>query len=111
MSPSVSAARVLVPRLLAAGGLPPIPPDQNGLPGGNVLTQIIGGAMFWGLGVCVLGFLGGAATLWVGNQTQHYGAASLGRRAMIGGFVGAICIGGAIAVVNFGLGLGVKVHA
>lgn len=84
-------------------------PNSN-LPGTPQLTQLIGGLMTWVLLACVAAVLIGAATWGFGARMGHYGSAQQGRMMCLGGAVGALVAGAAVAVVNFAFGIGGAVH-
>jgi hypothetical protein len=80
------------------------------LPGTAQLSQLVGGMMTWVLIACVLAVLVGAATWGFGSKMGHYGAAQHGRVMVLGGAVGALVAGAAVALVNFAFGVGGTVH-
>ena len=85
--------------------------DPNAtLPGTAQLSQLVGGLMTWVLLACVLAVLVGAATWGLGSRSGHYGAAQQGRMMVLGGAVGALVAGAAVALVNFAFGVGGTVH-
>jgi hypothetical protein len=86
-----------------------INPNPN-LPGTQQLQQLIGGLMTWTLLACVLAVLIGAATWGLGSRTGHYGASQNGRMMVLGGAIGALVAGAAVALVNFGFHIGGTVH-
>ena len=84
-------------------------PNSN-LPGTTQLAAMVGGLMTWVLLACVLAILAGAASWGLGSRAGHYGAASSGRLMVLGGAVGALVAGAAVALVNFAFGIGGTVH-
>lgn len=86
-----------------------VSPNSN-LPGTPQLTQLVGGLMTWVLLACVAAVLLGAAAWGFGARMGHYGSAQQGRMMCLGGAVGALVAGAAVAVVNFAFGLGGAVH-
>lgn len=76
-------------------------PDPAGLPGGAALQKMLNGLVFLGLIACVGAVVVGGATWFLGAQAGNYNASLGGRRAVVGGIVGALVIGASAAVVNF----------
>lgn len=85
-------------------------PDPGGLPGSNVVEQLVNGIFFFTLMGCVAAILVGAV-LWAfgsrGNNPQY---AAIGRTGVLGGFIGALFAGAAPALINFASHLGGQVH-
>jgi hypothetical protein len=84
-------------------------PNSN-LPGTPQLSQLIGGLMTWVLLACVAAVLIGAAAWGFGSRMGHYASAQQGRTMCLGGAVGALVAGAAVAIVNFAFGVGGTVH-
>lgn len=84
-------------------------PNSN-LPGTPQLSQLIGGLMTWVLLACVAAVLIGAAAWGFGSRMGHYASAQHGRTMCLGGAVGALVAGAAVAIVNFAFGVGGTVH-
>lgn len=80
-------------------------PNSN-LPGTAQLTQLIGGLTTWVLLACVTAVLVGAAAWGFGSRTGHYASAQHGRAMCLGGAVGALVAGAAVAIVNFAFAVG-----
>jgi hypothetical protein len=80
-------------------------PNSN-LPGTAQLTHLIGGLMTWVLLACVAALLAGAAAWGFGARFGHYGSQQSGRAMVLGGAVGALVAGAAVAVVNFAFNVG-----
>ena len=80
------------------------------LPGTPQLSRLVGGLVTWVLLACVAAVLLGAAAWGFGSRTGHYGSAQQGRMMCLGGAVGALVAGAAVALVNFAFGLGGTVH-
>lgn len=76
------------------------------LPGTPQLNQLIGGLMTWVLLACVAAMLIGAASWGFGARSGNYGSASAGKSMVLGGAVGAVLSGAAVAIVNYGFTLG-----
>ena len=62
--------------------------------------------MTWVLLACVAAVLGGAAAWGFGARFGHYASAQSGRMMVLGGAVGALVAGAAVALVNFAFGVG-----
>ncbi len=86
-----------------------VSPNPN-LPGTPQLSQLIGGLMTWVLLACVASVLIGAAAWGFGSRAGHYASSQHGRQMCLGGAVGALVAGAAVAVVNFAFGVGGTVH-
>jgi hypothetical protein len=82
-----------------------INPNSN-LPGTPQLSQLLGGLMTWVLLACVAAVLLGAAAWGLGARSGHVGSAQQGRAMVLGGTVGALIAGAAVALVNFAFGIG-----
>lgn len=80
-------------------------PNSN-LPGTAQLTQLVGGMMTWVLLACVLAVLAGAAAWGFGARFGHMASAQSGRMMVLGGAVGAMVAGSAVALVNFAFHVG-----
>jgi hypothetical protein len=80
-------------------------PNSN-LPGTAQLTQLVGGMMTWVLLACVLAVLAGAAAWGFGARFGHFASAQSGRMMVLGGAVGAMVAGSAVALVNFAFHVG-----
>jgi hypothetical protein len=79
---------------------------NNNLPGTSQLTSLIGGMMTWVLLACVVAVLAGAAAWGFGARFGHYSSQQSGRMMVLGGAVGALVAGAAVAVVNFAFHIG-----
>jgi hypothetical protein len=79
---------------------------NNNLPGTSQLTSLIGGMMTWVLLACVAAVLIGAAAWGFGARFGHYSSQQSGRMMVLGGAVGALVAGAAVAVVNFAFHIG-----
>jgi hypothetical protein len=62
--------------------------------------------MTWVLLACVVAILVGAATWGMGSRMGHYASQQSGRVMVLGGAVGALVAGAAVAVVNFAFHVG-----
>ena len=85
-------------------------PDPSGLPGGAALQKMVNGLVFLGLIGSVAAVVVGGATWFLGSQAGNYNASLGGRRAAIGGVIGALVIGAAAAIVNFFYAAGATVR-
>jgi len=81
-------------------------PDPTGLPGSNVLQQIINGADAWALAITLLGAFVGAAIWAVASHTNSSHYAARGRMAALVSAAAALVIGAAPGLVNFFANLG-----
>ena len=81
-------------------------PDPGGLPGRDKLQRLLNGLYSWSL-VIALGALVVAALAWaVGAHSNHYGAASAGRRGVLVAAGASLLIGAGPTIVNFFYNLG-----
>ncbi|MGO9900424.1 MAG: DUF6112 family protein [Solirubrobacteraceae bacterium] len=76
-------------------------PDPTGLPGSNVLQQIVNGTEAWALAISLLGAFIGAALWAVASHTQSHQYAARGRMAALVSAAAALVIGAAPGLVNF----------
>ena len=76
-------------------------PDPTGLPGSNVLQQIVNGTEAWALAVALLGAFIGAALWAVASHTNSHHYAARGRMAALVSGASALVIGAAPGLVNF----------
>ena len=76
-------------------------PNPHGLPGSNVLQQLVNGAEAWALGLALLGAFVGAAVWAVASHTHNHHYAGRGRMAALVSAVAALVIGAAPGLVNF----------
>lgn len=84
----------------AGAQVPSTSPDSS-VPGGSVLQKILGWAMYGGLAICVLAMIVGGA-MWGFSQSNGAmgGREGDGKKMVMGGGVGAVIIGVAVAFVN-----------
>ncbi|HEX8002744.1 MAG TPA: DUF6112 family protein [Mycobacteriales bacterium] len=82
---------------------------KDGLPGGDALATLVGGLMWMGLLACVGAIIIGAAAWGLSAHSGNYHGAYMGRKAVLGGFFGALLIGAAAAIVTFAFNAGQKV--
>ncbi len=76
-------------------------PNLKGLPGSNVLQQLVDGAEAWALAVALLGAFIGAAVWAVASHTQNHHYAARGRMAALISGASALVVGAAPGLVNF----------
>jgi hypothetical protein len=84
----------------AAGGVT-AQPDPTGLPGSNVLQQLVNGAEAWALAIALIGAFVGAALWAVSSHGQNHHYAARGRMAALISAAAALVIGSAPGIVNF----------
>lgn len=90
----LSAPIVLAPGVSAS-------PNPHGLPGSNVLQQIVNGTEAWALALALVGAFVGAAVWAVASHTHNHHYAGRGRMAAIVSAAAALVIGAAPGLVNF----------
>ena len=76
-------------------------PDLHGLPGSNVLQQLVNGAEAWALTIALLGAFVGAGLWAVASHTHSHQYAARGRMAALISGAAALVIGAAPGLVNF----------
>lgn len=76
-------------------------PNLTGLPGSNVLQQIVNGAEAWALSIALLGAFVGAALWAVASHTHNHQYAARGRMAALISAAAALVVGSAPGLVNF----------
>ncbi len=81
-------------------------PDLQGLPGSNVLQQLVNGVEAWSLVVALLGAFIGAALWAVASHTSNHHYAARGRMAALISGASALIVGAAPGLVNFFAHLG-----
>lgn len=102
---------VVVAGLIAVGGPAahvfaqvPDPPADGSLPGGSLITQVLGWLKYSAIAAAVAGLLIGGVATGVGHFGSSYSASSAGRKWILGG-IGAAMLAGlahtiAITVYN-----------
>ncbi len=83
-------------------------PNLTGLPGSNVLQQLINGAEAWALAIALLGAFIGAALWAVASHTHNHHYAARGRMAALVSAAAALMVGAAPGLVNFFQHLGTR---
>jgi hypothetical protein len=81
-------------------------PDLQGLPGSNVLQQLVNGAEAWALVIALLGAFIGAGLWAVASHTHNHNYAARGRMAALISAASALIVGAAPGLVNFFAHLG-----
>jgi Family of unknown function (DUF6112) len=76
-------------------------PDASGLPGSNVLQQIVNGADAWALAIALLGVFIGAGLWAVASHSSSHHHAARGRMAALVSAAAALVIGAAPGLINF----------
>ncbi len=83
-------------------------PNPAGLPGSNVLQQLVNGAEAWALAIALLGAFIGAAMWAVASHGHNHQFAARGRMAALISAAAALMIGSAPGLVNFFQHLGTQ---
>jgi hypothetical protein len=81
-------------------------PNPAGLPGSNVLQQLVNGVDAWALALTLVGAFVGAALWAVASHTNSHQYAARGRMAALVSAGSALVIGAAPGLVNFFAHLG-----
>lgn len=81
-------------------------PDLQGLPGSNVLQQLVNGAEAWALVIALLGAFVGAGLWAVASHSHNHHYAARGRMAALVSAAAALIVGAAPGLVNFFAHLG-----
>jgi Mn2+/Fe2+ NRAMP family transporter len=76
-------------------------PSPHGLPGSNVLQQLVNGAEAWALSIALLGAFVGAALWAVASHTHNHHYAGRGRMAALISAAAALVVGAGPGLVNF----------
>lgn len=85
-------------------------PNPAGLPGSNVLQQLVNGAEAWALAIALLGAFIGAGIWAVASHTHNHHYAARGRMAALISAASALVVGAAPGLVNFFERLGTTAH-
>ncbi|HWL41777.1 MAG TPA: hypothetical protein VNQ73_02450 [Ilumatobacter sp.] len=101
--PRRQQARLLVALIVGVGALAlsaspalaqvPNPAPDSSLPGGSLITQLLGWLKYAAIASAVAGLLIGGIATGVGHFGSNYGASSAGRKWLLGG-VGAAMLAG-----------------
>src|SRR5436305_7206823 len=76
-------------------------PNPSGLPGSNVLQQLVNGAEAWALAIALLGAFVGAAIWAVASHGHNPHYAARGRMAALISGAAALIVGAGPGLVNF----------
>jgi hypothetical protein len=76
-------------------------PNPTGLPGSNVLQQLVNGAEAWALAIALLGAFVGAALWAIASHGHNPHYAARGRMAALISGAAALVIGAGPGLVNF----------
>jgi hypothetical protein len=76
-------------------------PDPTGLPGSNVLQQLVNGAEAWSLAIALIGAFVGAALWALASHAHNPHYAARGRMAAVISGASALVIGAGPGLVNF----------
>ena len=76
-------------------------PNLTGLPGSNVLQQLVDGAEAWALSIALLGAFIGAALWAVASHTHNHNYAARGRMAALISAASALMVGAGPGLINF----------
>jgi hypothetical protein len=76
-------------------------PDLQGLPGSNVLQQLVNGAEAWALAIALLGAFIGAGLWAVASHSHNPHYAARGRMAALVSGAAALVVGAAPGLINF----------
>ncbi|HUA50199.1 MAG TPA: DUF6112 family protein [Solirubrobacteraceae bacterium] len=91
----------LLPGMLVVAGNVTATPDPTGLPGSNVLQQLVDGAEAWALAIALIGAFVGAALWALASHAHNPHYASRGRMAAVISGASALVIGSGPGLVNF----------
>lgn len=83
----------------AAAQVPDPDPDAS-LPGGSLITQVLGWLKYGALAAAVAGLLIGGIAIGVGHFGNSYGASASGRKWLLGGLGAAMIAGLAHAIAT-----------
>jgi Mn2+/Fe2+ NRAMP family transporter len=85
-------------------------PNATGLPGSNILQQLVNGAEAWALAIALLGAFVGSAIWALASHTHNHHYAARGRMAALIAGASALIVGAAPGLVNFFERLGTTAH-
>jgi hypothetical protein len=91
----------LVPGAVLIAGNVTATPDPGGLPGSNVLQQLVNGAEAWSLAIALIGAFIGAALWALASHAHNPHYAARGRMAAVISGASALVIGSGPGLVNF----------
>lgn len=93
-----SAALVVSSARVAGAQVVPDPAPDPSLPGGALITQVLGWLKYGAIAAAVAGLLVGGITIGIGHFGSNYNASSAGRKWLLGG-IGAAMIAGLAHVI------------
>lgn len=95
---------------LLASGVINVGTSPTGLPGEAQFLSLLAGLRWYAVGACVVGILLAAVSWAAGAHSENLRWAHRGRLGVVVGFLAAVLIGAAPALVNFAFGVGAGVH-
>lgn len=87
-------------RLLSVIAQVDVTPESSGMPGAELIQQLLNWTQMVALWGSLAALLAGAAMYGLARESGSYGGASKGKAVAIGGAVGAVLAGVAPAAVN-----------
>lgn len=78
-----------------------VEPNPGGLPGGEALSNFVGGLAYYSLIVVVAAFLAGMALMAFGSLSSNPRSSALGKATAVVALLAAFGIGAAAAIINF----------
>ena len=85
-------------------------PDPNGLPGSEVLQELVNGLGFWALLAALAGMVAGCVVWAAASHSSNHHYASKGRMGTLACAAAALLIGAAPKLINFFAEAGEKVQ-
>jgi hypothetical protein len=95
-----------VPAWARGGGTGLNVSPNHGAPGARQMGILVGDLLFYALLGCVAGVIVGGATWALASHAGNYQHAASGKLGFLAGLGGAVVAGAAVAIVNYGFGLG-----
>ena len=89
---------------------PGVSPNATGLPGLDVVREISGALLTWGLVACVVGIAVSVIVWVVGQHYGSYSGTATGKVGVLVSMGGAVLIGGANSIVAFFAALGAQIR-
>lgn len=89
----VVIAAVAVESVAPVAAQVPDPAPDSSLPGGSLITQVLGWLKYGAIAASVAGLMVGGITVGVGHFGSNYSASSAGRKWILGG-IGAAMLAG-----------------
>jgi hypothetical protein len=94
----VNITMLAVTAQAAVAQVVPDPAPDPSLPGGSLITQVLGWLKYGAIAAAVAGLLIGGITIGIGHFGSNYNASSAGRKWLLGG-IGAAMIAGLAHVI------------